>query len=117
MLLRAVCLPSHKFLLFRLSQFFTVSLPLSLETTMVFTVAQTTAFFINEIGIPQESYIQLQAEGVTTIDDLGMMNGKAIDAIADNFRKPADRIPNPDPDALEGSTIPRPHTFLVPFPG
>ena len=84
---------------------------------MVFTVAQTTAFFINEIGIPQESYIQLQAEGVTTIDDLGMMNGKAIDAIADNFRKPADRIPNPDPDALEGSTIPRPHTFLVPFPG
>ena len=36
------------------------------------------------------------------------MNGKAIDVIAHNLRKPTDRIPNPDPDALEGSTIPRP---------
>ena len=72
---------------------------------MVFTVAQTTAFFINEIG---RTYAQLQAEGVTTINNLGMMNGKAIDAIADNLRKPTDCIPNPDPDTPEGSTIPRP---------
>ena len=70
--------------------------------TMVFTVAQTTNFFLNKIGIPQETYTQLQAEGGTTIDDLGMMNGKAINAIADNLRKPADRIPNPYPGAPVG---------------
>ena len=83
---------------------------------MVFTVAQTTNFFFKEIGIPQVTYTQLQAEGVTTFDNLNMMNGKAFDAIADNLRKSADRIPNPDPDATEASTIPCPPYVLVPFP-
>ena len=37
-----------------------------------------------------------------------ILNGKAIDAIAYNFPKPAERILNPDPDAPQGSTIPCP---------
>ena len=50
----------------------------------------------------------MQAEDFTTMDNLGMMNGKAIVANTDNLHKPAECIPNLDQDAQEGLTIPRP---------
>ena len=39
---------------------------------MVFTAAQTTAFFENadQMGIPHVTVVQLQQEGIATIDDL-----------------------------------------------
>ena len=81
---------------------------------MVFTAAQTAAFFTgaNQMAIPNETVAALVNEGITSVDDLIDFDKDSLLQVAESLRKPGDRIPNPDPNAAPGATIPRPpYTF------
>ena len=77
---------------------------------MVLTAGQSLAFFTGagSMAIPVATYQQLANEGIVTPDDLLDFDKDSIEQIAKNLRSPSDRIPNPDPAAPPGSTIPRP---------
>jgi hypothetical protein len=77
---------------------------------MPLTAAQTTAFFEQDtqMGIPNETVVQLQQEGITTIDDLVDFDKDTMEQIAANLRRPAGRIADPNPTAAPGATIPTP---------
>ena len=74
------------------------------------TAAQTTAFFENadQMGIPNATVVQLQEEGIDTVDSLADFDKTTIEQIAANLRRPAGRIPDPNPAADVGATIPTP---------
>ena len=81
---------------------------------MVFTAAQTQAFFTDaaQMAIPAASLPLLNAEGINAVADLVDYDKDTILQVAENLKRPGDRIPNPDPDAPAGATIPRPpYTF------
>ena len=60
------------------------------------------------MAIPHATVIQLQNEGIDTIEDLADFDKDTLTQVADNLQKPGGRIPNPDPGALVGATIPTP---------
>ena len=76
---------------------------------MVFTVAQTTAFFEDaaQMGIPNATRIQLQVEGIDAVSDLSEFDSEDLKQIADNLRRPSGRVPV-DPNNPNGPTIPTP---------
>jgi predicted RecB family nuclease len=78
---------------------------------MPLTATQTTAFFEEpaQMGIPNATVVQLlQQEGINTVDDLADFDKDTIEQIAANLRRPAGRIPDPNPQAAQGATIPTP---------
>ena len=77
---------------------------------MVLTAAQTTAFFENpdQLGIPHETMVQIQREGIQMVADLADFEKQELQQLADNLRKPGGRIPDPNPNAAPGATIPTP---------
>ena len=77
---------------------------------MVITAAQTMAFFENpdQMGIPHATVVQLQVEGITGIHDLADFDKDTLQQLTDNLRKPAGLIPDPNPAAAAGGTIPTP---------
>ena len=77
---------------------------------MVLTAAQTTAFFENpdQIGITHKTMVQMQQEGIQTVADLADFEKQSLQQLADNLRKPGGRIPDPNPNAAPGATIPMP---------
>ena len=77
---------------------------------MPLTAAQVTAFFegADQMAIPHATVVQLQNEGIDTPGDLAEFDKDTLKQVAENLRRPRDRIPNPDPNAAAGSTIPRP---------
>ena len=77
---------------------------------MVLTANQIQAFFTeaDQMGIPQPTVIQMQTEGITTVDDLKDFDKDSLHQMADNLRRPGGRVPDPNPDAPEGATIPTP---------
>ena len=77
---------------------------------MVFTGAQTTAFFENnaQMAIPHDTVIAMEDEGIEMVEDLAEFDKDTFKAMADNLRNPGGRIPNPDPNASAGSRIARP---------
>jgi len=81
-----------------------------MHTTMVLTAAQVRAFFedADQMVILHLTVIKLQDEGIDDPDDLTDFTKDSLMQVAENLRKPGDRIPNPDPNAPQGSTIPRP---------
>ena len=60
------------------------------------------------MGIPHVTMVQLQAEGITSVSDLADFNKDSLQQRADNLRRPGGRIPDPNPAAQPGSTIPTP---------
>jgi hypothetical protein len=80
---------------------------------MVFTNAQTTAFFTDpaQMALPDETYDQLAAEGITTVDDLSEFVDDDIKQITENLRRPAGRVPI-DPANLALGTMPHPPFVL-----
>jgi hypothetical protein len=60
---------------------------------MVFTNAQTTAFFedANQMAIPALTRLQLQTEGIVTVDDLEEFQEDTLKQIVDNLRRPSGR--------------------------
>ena len=81
---------------------------------MVITAAQTMAFFENpnQMGILHVMVIQLQVEGITTIQDLADFYKDTLQQLTENLRKPAGRIPDPNPAAAAGAMIPTPSFAL-----
>jgi hypothetical protein len=77
---------------------------------MVFTMAQTTAFFesADQMGIPANTRAQLVNEGIEDVSDLLDFDKDTLVQVADNLRRPGGRIPNPDPNAPAGATIAQP---------
>ena len=57
---------------------------------MVLTVAQTTAFFEDaaQMAIQHATVVQLQTEGITTVDDLEDFDEDDIDQVSSNLRRP-----------------------------
>ena len=77
---------------------------------MVFTSARTTAFFESpdQMGILHVTMVQIQLEGIQSIADLAYFEKDSLQQFADNLRKPGGRLPDPDPNAPAGATIPMP---------
>ena len=80
------------------------------DLTMVLTAAQTTTFFehADQMGIPHATVLQLQSEGITLVSDLVDFNKDSLQQLVDNLRNPGGRVPDPNPTAQPGSTIPTP---------
>ena len=76
---------------------------------MVLTAAQTTAFLESpdQMGIPHATMVQMQLEGIQSIAALSDFEN-SLQQLADSLRKPGGRIPDPDPNAPAGATIPTP---------
>ena len=77
---------------------------------MVLTNAQINNFFTNnaQLAIPAETFDQLANEGITAPDDLTGFDKDTMKTVVENLRNPGGRVPNPDPNAPDGSTIARP---------
>ena len=77
---------------------------------MVLTANQTTAFLedADQMAIPNATRIQLQQEGIDTIEDFLDFEDDSLKQIAENLRRPGGRVPNPDPNADTGDMIPTP---------
>ena len=77
---------------------------------MVLTAAQTTTFFehADQMGIPHITIVQPQAKGITSVSDLTDFNKDSLQQLADNLRRPGGHVPDPNPAAQPGSTIPTP---------
>ena len=77
---------------------------------MVLTTAQTLAFFEvdEQMGIPHETVLQLQSEGIMSVSDLSNFMAKHLETLADNLRRPGGRIPDLTKGAAAGATIPSP---------
>ena len=77
---------------------------------MVLTAAHTTAFFESpdQMGIPHATMVQMQQEGIQLVADLADFEKQSLQQLADNSRKAGGRVPDPDPNATLGATIPMP---------
>ena len=77
---------------------------------MVLTAAQTTTFFehADQMGIPHTTVMQLCAEGIKAVTDLVDFDKDSLQQLVDNLRRPGGHIPDPNPGAPAGSTIPTP---------
>ena len=60
------------------------------------------------MSIPHATVVQLQQEGITAVSDLADFDQSSLQQLADNLRRPGGRVPNPDPGADAGATIPTP---------
>ena len=60
---------------------------------MVLTAAQTTAFFedADQMAIPHATAVELQNEGINTVNDLEKFDKDQLDQIAQNIRRPSGR--------------------------
>ena len=77
---------------------------------MVFTGAQTTSFFedADQMALEHATHMELGNQGIDNVDDLKEFDKESLKMVADSLSNPGGRIPNPDPAAPPGSTIPRP---------
>jgi hypothetical protein len=82
---------------------------------MVLTAGQTAAFFHEaaHMGTHYETIAQMQAEGNTNVQDIADFDKKSLQQLADNLSKPGGRIPDPNPCAAPGATIPTPAFVFV----
>ena len=60
------------------------------------------------MGVQHAMVVQLALERIQTFDDLADFDKEALQQLADNLRCPGGRVPNPNPGAAVGSTIPTP---------
>jgi hypothetical protein len=77
---------------------------------MVLTAAQVTAFFTanDQMAMDADTVAQLAVEGIQHPDDLREFEEEGLKQVADNLRRPPGRIPDPDPNAQPGATVPTP---------
>ena len=83
---------------------------------MVFTATQTTAFFteLSQMALPRATRVAIAEEGLTDIDDLVEFDSDSMKQVTDNLRRPGCGIPDPQPNAAVGATIPTPSFVFGP---
>ena len=81
---------------------------------MVLTNNQTMSFFQNDsqMGIPDETVVQLVNEEITTVDDLVDFDKYTIQQFAESLRRPGVRIPYPTINSAPGAKILTPPFFF-----
>ena len=77
---------------------------------MVLTTAQMTTFFkhAKQMSIPHVTVVQLQSKGITLVADLVGFDKDSLQQLVDNLRRPGGCVPDPNPGAPPGSTMPTP---------
>ena len=77
---------------------------------MVLSANATASFFEQDqqMGLPHDTVVRLQAEGIVSINDLAEFDSEAWKQVADNFRKSGGMIPDPAAGAAPGAMIPAP---------
>jgi hypothetical protein len=77
---------------------------------MVLTNAQTVVFFehAQQMSIPHATVIQLQNEGISSVDDLTDFDKDTLQQVANSLRRPGGRIPDPTVGGAAGATIATP---------
>ena len=77
---------------------------------MVITAAQTTAFFVEPVkmDLPAATHVAITHKVLEYHADIVKLDEKSLKQITNNFRFPGGRVPNPDPNAAAGATIPTP---------
>ena len=77
---------------------------------MVLTANQTTTFLedVGHMGIPHRTVVQMQQEGIITVDDIAEFEKETIETLSSNLRRPSGRVQDPNAAAPEGATIPTP---------
>ena len=60
------------------------------------------------MGIPHTKVIQLQRKGITSVNDLAACDKDTLQQLADNLQHPGGHVPDPNPGAQAGATIPIP---------
>ena len=81
---------------------------------MVFTNAQTTAFFTDaaQMGVPVATYNELANEGITTVLSLQDFDEKLLKEVRENLRRPSGMMPDPNNPPGVNNVIPqRPFTL------
>ena len=64
---------------------------------MVLTAAQMTSFFENadQMRVQHATVVQLELEGMQTVDDLADFDKEALQQLVDNLRRPRAESPTP----------------------
>ena len=57
------------------------------------------------MGIPNATVIQMQLEGIASVDDLTDFDKDSLHQLADNLRRPGGHVPDPNPGAAAGAMI------------
>ena len=80
---------------------------------MPLTNAQTVAFFTNgaQMGIPANTFAQLENEGITTPNDLIDFDDTALKQLAENLRRPGGQVPIDPADPAAGMVNTPPFVF------
>jgi hypothetical protein len=60
------------------------------------------------MDIPNPTVVQMQAEGITNVQGLADFDKESLQQLADNLRRPGCRVPDPNPNAAPGTTVPTP---------
>ena len=78
---------------------------------MVVTDTQTNAFFTEpgQMALPANTRPSTAQEGLEDLDYLVEFDKKSLKQITENFCLPGGRVPDPDPNASVGATIPTPY--------
>ena len=78
---------------------------------MIVTATQTTDFFTEPgyMDLPANTRLLISQEGLEDLDDLVEFDEKSLNQITENLRLPGGRVPDPDPNASVGATIPTPY--------
>ena len=85
---------------------------------MTITTAQTKALFKEnyQMAIPRPTLLQIQNEGITMFDDLADFDKETLQKIADNLKRPGDRITDPNYIPIAPMSVPARIVPTVPTP-
>ena len=62
----------------------------------------------HQMGVPHATILQFQLKGISGVDDLADFDKDSLKQLVDNLHHPGGCIPDPNPVAVAGVTIPMP---------